>query len=123
MFTIRQAQMDRFAEASRQEFDDRMVAHVQRFFPDQYQAMGDAAARRLIRHGHARANGYGIVGEADVGRYITLVFGYGRDFDENEPWAREVLADPVLTDPRTKMHCLYKAAVEHAQEAENEEAD
>jgi hypothetical protein len=119
MFKIRAAQVKAFEQAARKDFEDRMVLHLNEFFPDECRAMGEAALREMIRYGIGRAASHGIIMEPDVCKYLTLMMAYGRDFDcdPNHPWASAVLNDPVLTDPETKADCLYEAGLDQAAEA------
>lgn len=91
MFLVRDAQ--RFALA-REGFVPRGVAHVQRLFPAACQGLGGEGVRELVRYGYDRATGYGLDREADVLRYLTVMFVFGRDFDRDpaHPWAAEVLS-------------------------------
>lgn len=93
MFKVRREQMQAYREAALRDFEDRMVAHVERCFPQRLTALGAESVREVIRLGIERAAGHGIVTERDVCKFIDLMLVLGPTFDE-EPWAREILVEP-----------------------------
>ncbi|MBZ5626545.1 MAG: hypothetical protein LAQ69_48870 [Acidobacteriia bacterium] len=93
MLVIRQQQMAAFAQAAVKSFDDRVVIHLNKFFPEQCGTLGEPQLREFIRYGVERANTYGIVAERDVCKYIDLMAVFGRDFDTDPRlrWAGVIL--------------------------------
>jgi len=111
MFTIRKEMKDTFDADIRRRFENRMVEHGNRFFPQQCRELGEAGVRDWIRLGIARAGRYGIVAERDVCKYIDVMFVYGANFDSDSryPWAAEILnAAPV--NPTHKTDRLFETA-------------
>jgi hypothetical protein len=115
MFRIRREQFEALSRTLRKSFEDRMVVHLRKFFPELCTSLGEDATRARISEGIRRAKAYRIVAERDVCRYIDLTFALGPDFDRDEalPWARQILNDPGLTDPSQKTRRLYDAARQH----------
>lgn len=120
MFTLRQQHTEAFNNDIRRRFKERMVAHVNHFFPAQCQALGEAAVREWISHGIDRAQSYGIVAERDVSKYIDIMFVFGRDFDADprHPWAAPILTARAV-DPTHKTHYLFETARQKAVAREN----
>lgn len=102
--------MDAFARAAAEGFEERMRAHLEKFFPERCAALGDDAVRELIRAGVAAARNYAIVAERDVARYIDLavMLRVGPDLALERRWAREILNGTEI--PTTKVDRLYAAA-------------
>lgn len=113
MLTIRPQQMDALSKAQAKAFEDRMVAHIQEFFPDHYAAMKEAGTRELIRHGVQRAATYGIVAERDVCMYIDMMLAFGPDYDKDGqvPWAGRILRDRGYASPSERMDAVREAGV------------
>src|ERR1700681_3763804 len=105
---IRSAQMDAFSENASQAFEDRMMAHLNRCFPDQCGAMQEAGVRETIRYGIEQAADHGITAQRDVCKYIDLMVVFGRDFDRDPavPWASSILNDRALIDPTVRTETL-----------------
>ncbi|HLJ46228.1 MAG TPA: hypothetical protein VKU01_09490 [Bryobacteraceae bacterium] len=111
---IRKEQMDAFSEPLKSGFEDRMVAHLNRFFPRQCAVLRPEELRRFIRQGCDGAGRYGIRIERDVCKFIDLMFCLSVDFDRNPryPWAWQILSE-WTTDPTAKVNRLHRKAVEH----------
>lgn len=99
MFQISAAHLQAFSEQQRGRFEDEMVVHLRREYPDPSSKMGEARLRELIREGIETARGYHIILEADVARYIELMLTIAPDFDRSQqtPWAPEILANRSAT--------------------------
>ncbi len=110
---LRQGQLDALSEPQRREFEEFMVAHLQKWFPDECSALGDEGMRLRIRTGMARAEPYGLVGRRDVCKFIDVSFVLGPKFDQDPalPWAARILAARDL-DPSAKADQLVAAALE-----------
>lgn len=109
MLAIREEQMGVLEQAVLRDFEDRMVVHLQRFFPQQYAALGNDGICETIQYGIERAKSYGVVDERDVCKYIDLMIVFGRDFDTSPktPWAGRILNIESLTDPTSKVERLW----------------
>ena len=120
MFRIRVEQKAAFREDALRQFEEQMVAHVQRCFAANAQQVGESELRTLIRAGIQRAARYGVVDRRDVARFIDLMVVFGADFDERLGWAKAILCEGNGVNPLFKMWTLYGRAMAHAQ-AEIEE--
>lgn len=116
---IRSAQVNTLSENASQTFEDRMVAHLNRCFPDQCKAMQEPEVRETIRYGVKQAAQYGIKAQRDVCKFIDLMVVFGRDFDRDPgvPWASSILSDRALKDPTVRTEALYEAGKQHEKEA------
>jgi hypothetical protein len=113
VFKIRREQAMAFRAEALRDFEDRVLMHVRRCFPDRAASLEEDAVRNLIRRGVERAAAYRIVAERDVCMYVDLMLVFGADFDSERAWAREVLAARG-GDPSTTLRTLYARGVEAA---------
>jgi hypothetical protein len=113
MLVIRPEQFQVFAQAELRRFEESVLAHLKKFFPDQASRTADADLLELIRYGRERAPKYNLTIKAHVCLYIDLMLVLGRDFDIDPrlPWAARILNKP--RDPEAKMYYLYRAATDH----------
>lgn len=114
MFRLRIEQKEAFRRQALSDFEDRVVDHLQRCFPDRYQALGDAAIRAIIRQGIEGAATYGVVAERDVCTFIDLMLVLGVGFDHERDWAVSILTAPSPKDPSEKLRLLHECAMERA---------
>jgi hypothetical protein len=112
MLTIRKEQLAVFGPLGKKAFEDRVIAHIKRIFPEQSEVLGEPKLRETIQCGTQRAAAHRIISERDVCKYIDLMILYGRDFDKdpNLPWAQSVLQNQAIRNPSSKIERLYKAA-------------
>lgn len=115
MLRIQAQQMADFAEDAVKDFEDRMWKHLGDLFPAYVEALGEGATRALVHEGIERAGRHGIVTERGVCVFIDAMFAFGKRFDEELPWAAEILTGEGPPDARA--HRLFEAAFEHLQEA------
>jgi len=115
MLTIRKEQLAVFGPVGQKAFEDRMLAHLKRVFPEKVSALGEPKLRETIQYGTQRAASYRITSERDVCKYIDLLIFYGRDFDKdpNLPWAPSILQNKNIRTSAAKIERLYKAAQKH----------
>lgn len=113
MLTIRPKQIAAFSQVEVKKFEDWMVHHLNRFFPDQCQAAGESEVRKLVRHGIGRAGAHGFTAKREVCKYIDLMVVFGRQFDTDGrlPWAAEILGKKRPAAP--KMQSLHDAATRY----------
>lgn len=118
MLTLRQEQIDTLSGAIAERFDERILAHLSRFFPKRCLELGEDGTRSMIRDGIKRASRHGFVTERDVCKYIDLMFALGSDFDRDPglPWVVELLRDKDTRDGLTRMDRLCKAAIGHLRD-------
>jgi hypothetical protein len=67
---------------------------------------------QAIEAGIARAEQFEMVAERDVCKFIDLQFAFGQSFDCEE-WAKEVLEDPEIRNPSTRIDALMDQAEAH----------
>jgi hypothetical protein len=91
MLIIREEQLRVLGEYARADLEARMLAHLARFFPARCAALGEQETRSLIAHGVERAKRYSLDTEAEICKYLNLMFSFGRDFDTEQDWAAQVL--------------------------------
>ena len=106
---IRKQQKTDLAAYMWQHFEDRMVEHLNKFFPRKTAKMGEAEVRTAIKAGGVKATDYFIERECDVARFIDLKFAIHMDFDTHEelPWVPEILTDHSQTGEK-KMDRIYE---------------
>jgi hypothetical protein len=112
MLTLRKEQIAVFGPLGKKAFEDRVLAHLKRVFPEQSETLGEPKLYETIQYGTQRAAAYRITSERDVCKYIDLMILYGRDFDKDPtlPWAQSVLQNQAIRNPTSKVERLYKAA-------------
>jgi hypothetical protein len=113
MFSIRCEQIEIFRAPAIKAFEDRMLTHLNKFFPAQCKGAGEAELRETISYGIKCAARYGIIAERDVCKYIDLMVVYGRDFDRDPklPWVVQILHDPAGRDPGDTVDRLFEEAI------------
>ena len=120
MLKLREQHKDAFSRVALTSFEDRVLVHLKKFFPDECGALGEARTRELIQFGIERAAVYGFTIRRDICKFIDVMFDYGQDFytDPDLPWAAEILADRHVRDPSVKIDVLYDAAISHSSKAD-----
>lgn len=115
---LRKEQLGAFSEPELREFEQFMVGHLRKWFPDECGALGEEATRRRIREGIQQAERHGITGKRDVCKFIDVMFALGPRFDEDPalPWPRRILGNDGL-EPSEKVNQLVNAALEHRRAA------
>ena len=116
MLIVRKEQYEELAKVELKKFEDRELAHLKTFWPDEYKELGEEGVRKSIRTGIGNAGKYGIKTEYDVARYIDLMYTLSFDFDTNgqASWASKVLND-VDMDAREKMDQLCECTEQELQ--------
>jgi len=116
---LRKAQIEALSRAVMKGFEDRMAAHLERFFPDDHALLGDVGVRAEIRRGIERAKRYGIVCERCVCKFLDVLFAFGRGFDTSVafPWAAAILTDRRIADELLRAERLFQAAEAHIAQA------
>ena len=124
MLVIREEQMAVLAQAVARTFENRLLEHLQEFFPRQCQILGVEQSRELIRLGIAQAEKYGLDTERDVYLYVGLMCMLGSHFDQDPqlPWAAQILADENIADPSDRADRLHDRAMAFLNEAAGQES-
>lgn len=110
MLKIRREQVDLLAESSQRVFERRMLAHVEKHFPEHYVKLGRDDCLELICFGIERAKLYDFVSERNVCKYIDLMLCFGVEFDRDskQPWAAKILNDESWVSADVKMSALFQ---------------
>lgn len=84
-----------FAQREYERFVQKMKQHFREIYPERCPA-DERALEELIIKGTEKARSYSICSEADVCRFLTVMFELGQDFDTNPelPWAAQILRGP-----------------------------
>jgi len=115
MLTLRKEQVKVFGPIALKSFEDRVVAHLQKVFPEKSAELGEDTLRDAIKYETQRAAAYSIKSERDVCKYIDLSILFGRNFDKdsNLPWAQKILQNKNIRNPSTKVDRLIREAKKH----------
>ncbi len=116
MFVIRNAQKEALGAAMRTAFEEKMVLHLQKCFPEWSAGIRPKELLEFIRFGIKRANRYGFRTELEITRYLHAMQALGQDFDESRdfPWTAELLIRKI---PVTEKMDRLRDAVEYEVEA------
>ena len=119
MLVIRETQMAAFEQAAIHNFENRMIEHLEKFFPKHCQLLGTEQVRKVIRLGLKQGERYDFVSERNVHLYVGLMFMLGSHFDQDPqlPWAANILADENITNPNTRADRLYDRAMAFLNQA------
>ena len=111
MFGVRAQHLEAFAAAARENFVDRMAAHLFAAFPERIAKRRDEDVRLLIVDGIAHARQYGFVTERNVAQFLRLMVLVREDFDtaRGTTWAREWLGRSELR-PDERMNRILSEA-------------
>ena len=115
MLKLRAEQMQALAQVPRREYQKKMVAHAQKFFPDECAKIGAPNLEKFVQNGIAKADGYGIEDRPDVAKFLNLQFVFGPEFDRKCAWASEILGNDSITSGAAKVTLLSEAAMEELQ--------
>jgi hypothetical protein len=98
MLVIREEQIKVLSQYMVNQFEDEVVKHLQRKFPQATERMPEGDLRLLIQAGIKNAQRYGITIETDVVGFIECMMAYGVGFDTDAAtaWAGEILNDAEL---------------------------
>jgi hypothetical protein len=116
---IRQSQMRILIRAHEEEFQRGAARHLRSSFPETCAQYSDAELARIVAAAVERTEHYSIRREADILRWVNLMFALGFDFDNNPkyPWVLEVLSDPD-THPDAIMPWLSERAIRYLKAKE-----
>ena len=120
MLKIRKEQNEELTKVMLKRFEERMVVHLNKFFPEECELLGKEGTHKAIRLAIERAAGYEIVSEQDVCMYADVMFAFGRDFDKDRklPWAARILNKESLKGkPSEKAERLYNLAMNNSGHA------
>jgi hypothetical protein len=106
---VREAQMKALESADKKSFENRTYVWLCKHWPDETNALGEAAVRDRIRKGTKCAQSYGLETEYQICTFLNLEFLYGPQFHTNEEhkWAEDILKDAQLS-PDAKVERLIE---------------
>lgn len=116
MLTIRKAQMEEFEKGVLRQFEEEMAVHLQEFFSEECEILGNERLYDIIRFAIEKAGEYNIELRNDICIFTDIMFAFGRNFDNDPdlPWAKEILNNPEFDDePSEKVELLYEEAMNH----------
>jgi hypothetical protein len=119
MLIIRDQQMRAFELSL---FEDWLVGHLQRHFPDKCLEMDATKINDFIAIGLQKARSHGFYEEPHICHYIDLMMVFGQDFDSNPqlPWVGNILHNPSsITAPDQRVEMLHEAACEYLDTLED----
>ena len=124
MLTIRDAQMEAFAQARWKDFERRATRFIEDALPEECAALGGTAVRESVQTAIRKGRKYGLEAEYDFLRYLSLMYALDFDFDElpRYAWAREILDRPGLR-PHARMDLLTNRTLEMERLADAAAAD
>jgi len=113
MLKIRSEQVQLLAESSQRVFERRMLAHIEKHFPEHYLKLGQHDCLQLICFGVERGKLYDFVSERNVCKYIDLMLCFGVEFDTDskQPWAAKILNDESWVSVDMKMSALFEQGI------------
>jgi hypothetical protein len=93
LLTITRAQMRVLSAPFLERFVRHAISHVATHFGEQSGRLGEAVVRDAVLHAIERAECHGLTTNSAILTYLTLMFCFGRDFDQDSllPWAAEAL--------------------------------
>ena len=107
MLTINDQQAQIFATQMQAQFESVCVAMLRDSYPEVTAKHRDEKLLELVRYARERAQGRGLVTEADWERWLHLMMRLGPRFDEDP---RQVQVNSILTDgsidPRLKLDAI-----------------
>jgi hypothetical protein len=111
MLIIRPEQLKVLSAYARENLQARMLEHARRFFPAQCKALGELEAQAFIALGVERAKRYNLDTEAEICKYLNLMFSFGREFDTEQDWAARVLSGRDRSGQGSVIDRLYGLAL------------
>lgn len=112
MLIIRKEQIEAFEQAALENFENKMFAYLEKFFPKNCEVHGETKIREIIRYGIEEAEVHGFTTERDVCLYISLMLMLGHRFyqDPQLPWASIFFNDENIS-PSQKIDRIYDKAM------------
>jgi len=120
MFKIKRDQMNVLRQAGLEGFVEKMREHLSDTFPRETRELGQKALEETIWYGIGRAETHEVTSERDVCLYLGLMLVFGRDFDREHAFAREILADKSVPRPSERMDRLQAEGEARAAEDDPE---
>lgn len=106
MYILLEKQLAAFTRSAGEDFEDRMVTHLQAVFPEACAARGPAALRAMILLGIERAARWGLELEYETCLFLHVMLALGERFDDDPGFARAALESPGW-GPSSRMEHLH----------------
>ena len=87
-------QIDRLSEL---QFRERLIQVLSAIDPSAERELHSPAGLSQLDALIARARGYGLLAELDIGRFVVTAWLLGLDFDQRFPAMQEILTEPRLS--------------------------
>ncbi len=115
MLVIRKEQEHAFREGRSGDFEEHLVEHVGRYFPNHLRVAGRPTVVDTVRFGIERARSYGFDTERSLYLYVTVAFMLGSRFDEDplHPWTAEFLGADASGAPGRRAAAMADRALEY----------
>ena len=110
MLVISATQLRALEAASRQRFEDEMVAHSKDFSPRLCEIIGDGQLRLVVRSAMTRADSYGFTNRGAIRLFVELAFLCGSAFDTDPqyaPFGKILRSSGDQMDRAERMHAAY----------------
>ena len=88
---------DQIDSLSELHFRERLIQVLSDIDPSAVRELRSPAGLSLLDALIARARGYGLLAELDIGRFIVTAWLLGPDFDQRFPAMREILTESRLS--------------------------
>jgi len=117
MLLIREEQLLAFSREQEERFVRELCQYARNEFPAETSELADGDHDAISRQAISNARGYGIAERADIYRFLNFMLIYGLEFDDDLPWAREILNTAQDRSGTIKMLELYEEAIAFGKEA------
>jgi hypothetical protein len=113
MLVIRKEQMDVLSAYTCDQFEQRMIKHLQTKFPDRTKDLPNDRIRLFVQDSMKKAESYHIEYEDDIRRFIEYLVIYGTQLDvgEEPQWIGDILQLNDL-DGTAKMNLIDSRELE-----------
>jgi hypothetical protein len=111
MLLIRDAQMAVLTAALDAEFQKEMAVHLHSRFGEAAAELGESRIRDFVSEALTHARALGIRGRGALVLYLELAFDHGPNLadDPHNPWMRNYLVDPGVSDATERLQRLQAA--------------
>lgn len=108
MLQLKKHQIDVFKGKALKKFEDEMLLHVQEYFPNHFEAIGEDNVRNSIKHAFRRGKTYGLISVRNVCLYLNtmILLGSHFDIDPQYVWAKDILINTKEKNINTKTDSL-----------------
>src|SRR5579884_2749962 len=112
---IRDRQLLELTNSAQHGFEDRLLLHIQEFFPVHWRVTGPERMRQVVRLGIAKAAGYGLETQREIYLFVSLMLYLGSSFDTDFqlPWAAAGLNNAAEPDTFTRIEATYDAGMQY----------